>query len=48
MTHEAKLTSVKSNIRHKSFAGYEYVDLPFLIIVVRISKVSRVKLICSG
>lgn len=34
MTHEAKLTSVKSNIRHKSFAGYEYVDLPFLIIVV--------------
>ena len=34
MAHEAKLTSVKSNTRRRSFAGYDYVDLPFLIIVV--------------
>ncbi|MDY4963338.1 MAG: putative peptidoglycan glycosyltransferase FtsW [Ruminococcus callidus] len=34
MAHEANLTSVKSNTRHRHVPGYHYVDLPFLTIVV--------------
>lgn len=34
MAHEAKFTSIQSNTRRRSFAGYDYSDLPFLTIVL--------------